>query len=445
MASSPRAPGRVAIDNERAGRGESPLLDEGHSSGLEERLMPRGDELRRSSSAPRARGIRRSSSPLPGPHAAGGARAFAHELFFVKADRRLYARPYLHAPGQILEAVLLSAIFVALGVSMADSFRSLDPVHEESHCWYQCCEPHLGRCSKDVCEKHHKEATNQTSPVDSHCAEALAYHTFRDDATWFLLALFTLEYLVRVWCCIEDPSLPSPRHPIRTRLAWMCKPMPAVDVLSLIPFYIDRIGVGTHVSPNFLRTIRLFRIFSVFRWERPLRAISVMGAVRPVLPALARPHTHMHALVHMHAHARPVFPTPARAHISRVCVCAHTHTHKKRSRDSKETTLNKAVVLSLSLSLSLSLTRDGKEKTLNTAVIKCGCLCGCMCGCMCSCMCGCMCSCMCARARVRACEWKCHKKREELGVTLCGTLLLCVHARTHARTRVCMCVHVCVR
>jgi hypothetical protein len=97
-------------------------------------------------------------------------RAFVHELFFVKTSRRHYARPYLHLPGQILETLLLGAIFVALGVSMADSYRSLDPVHEESHCWWQCCQPQSGRCSKDVCIKHKDDAKNGTSPVDEECA-----------------------------------------------------------------------------------------------------------------------------------------------------------------------------------------------------------------------------------------------------------------------------------
>ena len=278
MPKSPRAPAqaaaRVTIDDQGSvgrmmRRGEAPLLNEDRSGGLEERLMPR------TSANPRA--IVRSAEP-PAPHHAGGVRAFVHELFFVKTSRRHYARPYLHLPGQILETLLLGAIFIALGVSMADSYRSLDPVHEESHCWWQCCQPHSGRCSKDVCIKHKDDAGNSTSPVDEECATALGYKAFRDDATWFLLGLFTFEYLVRVWCCIEDTSLPSPKHSIRSRIAWMTRPMPVVDVLSLVPFYIERMGFA-HMSPNFLRTIRLFRIFSVFRWERPLRAIGVMGAV----------------------------------------------------------------------------------------------------------------------------------------------------------------------
>jgi voltage-gated potassium channel len=78
---------------------------------------------------------------------------------------------------------------------------------------------------------------------------ALGYHAFRENATWFLLGLFTLEYLVRVWCCIEDTSLSFPKHAIRSRIAWMTRPMPLVDVLSLVPFYIERMGFAC-VNPK---------------------------------------------------------------------------------------------------------------------------------------------------------------------------------------------------
>lgn len=168
MPGSPRptqAAARVTIDDQGSvghmmRRGEAPLLNDARSGGLEELLMPRA-------SATQPAIVRRAEPP---PRHAGGLLAFVHELFFVKTSRSHYARPYLHLPGQILETVLLGAIFVALGVSMADSYRNLDPVHEESHCWWQCCQPELGRCSKDVCIKHKTDASNSTSPVDEECA-----------------------------------------------------------------------------------------------------------------------------------------------------------------------------------------------------------------------------------------------------------------------------------
>ena len=128
-------------------------------------------------------------------------------------------------------------------------------------------------------------------------------------------------------CCIEDRSAPQSGgggcHALgeatRARVAYMCKPMSMIDMLSLVPYYIDRLVrkfpcftstkvqiltqkallgcghtlvaelppvlsfscfTGTKVqilTPDELhaRTIRLFRIFSVFKWERPLRAMTV--------------------------------------------------------------------------------------------------------------------------------------------------------------------------
>jgi hypothetical protein len=217
-APAPAAGGRVSID---AGahrpdlQGEDPLLDIGAEGrgGLHERLMP---HLR-----PDARGgIRRVESPRGVTHTRPSARHFAYELLFVKGDGAEYVRPYLRTPGQIIEALLLCAIFMALALSIMDSFNEFETNHPESHCWYHCCKHKSGRCSAAICDKH-KDDANKTSPVDETCSVALVYKGFRDDTTWVLLTLFTLEYMVRVWCCIEDPSLP--RHPVTGRLRWMRK------------------------------------------------------------------------------------------------------------------------------------------------------------------------------------------------------------------------------
>ena len=276
----PTAPGAVAsghgIDDAVVHPTDAPLLDvmtggssHGHSS-LRESLMPREHAAGQGARVQGNSERRRSALDV--------GREVAHELLFVKSDVGLYHRPFLRKPGQILEGLLLCAIFLALALSIADSFNSLEIDQPESHCWYHCCQTY-GHCSTETCAKHQNEA-NETSSTDGVCDRALLYTRFRDDATWVLLFVFSLEYVLRVWCCIEDSALP--RHAVKGRVAWMRQPMPVVDILSLIPFYIDRIYSehpgGLH-QPNFLRTIRLFRIFSVFRWERPLRAMGIMADV----------------------------------------------------------------------------------------------------------------------------------------------------------------------
>ena len=194
--------------------GESPLLDvlgnrvdvfgskgrsQEHSGGLGERLMP--SDSRSNSNRGILRTAENSNEPKTG---VGIAREFTFELLFVKRDKRFYKRPYLHRPGQILEGMLLCAIFLALALSMADSYTSLEIEHPESHCWYHCCKKlaeghHIrGGCTLDECAAH-KDESAKDSPVDNTCAAALFYRGFRDDATWFLMALFTTEFLMRVW------------------------------------------------------------------------------------------------------------------------------------------------------------------------------------------------------------------------------------------------------
>ncbi|KAJ0398413.1 hypothetical protein P43SY_001720 [Pythium insidiosum] len=48
--------------------------------------------------------------------------------------------------------------------------------------------------------------------------------------------VFSLEYLLRVWSCVEDERFASP---LWGRLKWMRRPMAVIDVVALIPFYLE--------------------------------------------------------------------------------------------------------------------------------------------------------------------------------------------------------------
>ena len=151
----PTAPGAVAsghgIDDAVVHPTDAPLLDvmtggssHGHAS-LRESLMTCEQAA--------GQGARLQGNSERRQSALDVGREVAHELLFVKSDVGLYRRPFLRKPGQILEGLLLCAIFLALALSIADSFNSLEIDQPESHCWYHCCQTY-GHCSAETCAKH---------------------------------------------------------------------------------------------------------------------------------------------------------------------------------------------------------------------------------------------------------------------------------------------------
>lgn len=86
------------------------------------------------------------------------------------------------------------------------------------------------------------------------------------------VAVFSVEYLVRVWIAVEldDPRF---RHPVWGRLRWMVTPMAIIDLLSVLPFFL-----GMFVQMD-LRAIRVLRVLRVFKLGRYSMAMNVMAAV----------------------------------------------------------------------------------------------------------------------------------------------------------------------
>ena len=52
---------------------------------------------------------------------------------------------------------------------------------------------------------------------------------------WISAVIFTLEYGVRCWSCVEDTRFQSAYG----RLKWMMRPMSILDLIAIIPFYLE--------------------------------------------------------------------------------------------------------------------------------------------------------------------------------------------------------------
>ncbi|MDD4093011.1 MAG: ion transporter, partial [Methanothrix sp.] len=77
----------------------------------------------------------------------------------------------------------------------------------------------------------------------------------------FSVAVFTVEYILRVWSCTEDSRF---RDPVRGRLRFMVTPMAIVDLMAVLPFYMPFVSADL----RFMRAMRLFRLFRILKLAR---------------------------------------------------------------------------------------------------------------------------------------------------------------------------------
>ncbi len=84
--------------------------------------------------------------------------------------------------------------------------------------------------------------------------------------------IFSLEYVMRVWSCTEDPH-GTHRGAVAGRLRYMVTPMAIVDFLAIAPFYLS---VLFAIDLRFLRVFRLLRLLKLTRYSP---AIEMLGRV----------------------------------------------------------------------------------------------------------------------------------------------------------------------
>ncbi len=90
----------------------------------------------------------------------------------------------------------------------------------------------------------------------------------------FSVVVFSVEYVLRLWSCTSDPAT---AHPVRGRLAVAGRLMQVVDLLAILPFYLQILI--PHLDLRFVRALRLFRIFRVFRAGNLAEAVGILTAV----------------------------------------------------------------------------------------------------------------------------------------------------------------------
>ena len=86
----------------------------------------------------------------------------------------------------------------------------------------------------------------------------------------FCVAVFSIEYLLRVWSCTANERFADP---VRGRLRFMVTPYALIDLLAIMPFYLP-IVIGEEGATRVLRVFRLFRLLKITRYSQSTSLIT---------------------------------------------------------------------------------------------------------------------------------------------------------------------------
>ncbi|VAW55408.1 Potassium voltage-gated channel subfamily KQT; possible potassium channel, VIC family [hydrothermal vent metagenome] len=85
----------------------------------------------------------------------------------------------------------------------------------------------------------------------------------------FSVIIFTVEYIARVWSCIDMPESKD-QSAFIGRLRYMMTPLALIDILAILPFFLSLYFV---IDLRFLRALRLLRLFKLTRYSPALNAL----------------------------------------------------------------------------------------------------------------------------------------------------------------------------
>ena len=98
------------------------------------------------------------------------------------------------------------------------------------------------------------------------------YGVYFDAFNVFSVAIFSIEYVLRVWSAVDIPMLSRmPRW--RARLRFALRPIMLIDLFAVLPFYLQ------WIYPMDLRMLRVLRLFRLLKLIRYSPALQTLGRV----------------------------------------------------------------------------------------------------------------------------------------------------------------------
>jgi voltage-gated potassium channel len=102
---------------------------------------------------------------------------------------------------------------------------------------------------------------------------AVEYYEVLHAFDLFSVAVFTIEYLVRIWACTSNPRYADP---LLGRLKFAARPMIVIDLLAILPFFLPAL---IPMDLRAMRILRMFRLLRVFKLARYSSAMQQIGRV----------------------------------------------------------------------------------------------------------------------------------------------------------------------
>ena len=102
--------------------------------------------------------------------------------------------------------------------------------------------------------------------------ETWFHDKFESQLYWlelFSVFVFTIEYVLRMWSCPEDPIYVKTSTQL-SRLKYAVTPMAIIDLVAIAPFYLAFLF---NIDLRFLRVLRLLRIFKLTRYSEAMTTL----------------------------------------------------------------------------------------------------------------------------------------------------------------------------
>jgi voltage-gated potassium channel len=98
------------------------------------------------------------------------------------------------------------------------------------------------------------------------------------------VSIFTLEYLLRLYACVENPGM---RHALAGRFKHASSMSAIIDFLAIVPFFLE-VFLHHLIDLRFLRVFRLLRLFKLTRYTGATHTLSIVVQREwPILTASA--------------------------------------------------------------------------------------------------------------------------------------------------------------
>ena len=104
------------------------------------------------------------------------------------------------------------------------------------------------------------------------------YSKFFETCEWTSVAIFTVEYILRIWACVEFAWVEK-HGPVFGRIRYALTFFPLVDLVSIAPNLVSLTFLLEGETPDFTTAARIVRLVRVFKTDKYINAFGLLGKV----------------------------------------------------------------------------------------------------------------------------------------------------------------------